>query len=126
MQNLAKWAGRVISALTACLMIADGIINLAWPQLLAPHMAADGWPPARLLPIAVMALTGGLLYAIPRTTILGAILITGFMGGALAVHLRMTMTLIGPEIVAILIGAAAWVGLYLRDPRLRALFLARR
>jgi hypothetical protein len=89
-------------------------------------MAGDGWPPETVLPIAVLALSGGLLYAMPRTAILGAILITGFVGGALAVHLRVTMALIWPEIVDMLIGVGAWTGLCLRDTRLRALLLGRR
>ena len=125
MQDRAKWFGRVISTLTATIMIADGITGLFWPQLIAPEMAGDGWPPETLLPVAVLALAGGLLYAIPRTALLGAILITGFVGGALAAHLRVTLVIIWPEVVNILIGVAAWAGLYLRDPRLRALLSAR-
>lgn len=78
------------------------------------------------MPVAVLALTGGVLYAIPRTAIIVAIAITGFMGGALAAHLRMTLNVIWPEIVNVLIGIAAWGGLYLRDSRLRALMFARR
>jgi hypothetical protein len=122
----AKWLGRVISALTALVMIADGITGLFWPKLIAKAMAGDGWPPETVLPIAVLALTGGVLYAIPQTATLGAIVITGFVGGALAAHLRVTLTLIWPEIANILIGIASWAGLCLRDPRLPALLFDRR
>lgn len=125
MQDRAKWFGRAISTLTATIMIADGITGWFWPQLIVPEMAGDGWPPETLLPVAVLALASGLLYAIPRTALLGAILITGFVGGALAAHLRVTLVIIWPEVVNILIGVAAWAGLYLRDPRLRALLSAR-
>ena len=125
MPDRAKWLGLIISTLTALVMIADGITGLFWPHLIATEMAGDGWPPGTLLPVAVLALTGGLLYAIPRTAVLGAIVITGFVGGALAAHLRVTLVVIWPEIVNILIGVAAWVGLCLRDPRLRALLLGR-
>ena len=120
------WVGRIVSILTAFVMIADGITGLFRPDLLVSVMAGDGWPPETVMPIAVAALTGGLLYALPRTAFLGAILITGFSGGALAVHLRVTMDFIWPEMVNILIAAAAWTGLSLRDPRLRALLLGRR
>jgi hypothetical protein len=126
MQDRAKWLGQGISALTALVMIADGITGLFWPHPIATEMAGDGWPPETVLPVAVLALIGGILYAIPRTAILGAIVITGFVGGALAAHLRVTLALIWPEIVNILIGVAAWAGLCLRDPGLRALLLARR
>jgi len=107
-------------------MISDGITALIWPNMMETAMAGDGWPRETVLPIAVLALTGGILYAIPQTAMLGAIVITGFAGGALAVHLRVTLALIWPEIVNITIAVAAWTGLYLRDPRLRALLLGRR
>lgn len=125
MQDWTKLIGRMISALTALIMIADGIAGLFWPHLIAPEMAGDGWPPETLMPVAVLALTGGVLYAIPRTAIIGAIVITGFMGGALAAHLRVTLDVIWPEIVNVLIGIAVWVGLYMRDARLRAVMFAR-
>lgn len=102
-------------------MIIDGLAGLLRPQSFAAEMAADGWGPETLLPVAVIALASGVLYAIPRTALLGAILITGFVGGALATHLRVTQTLIVPEIVNVLLGVGAWGGLWLRDPRLRKL-----
>ena len=126
MQEQAKWLGRLLSALTALIMIANGISGLLRPDLMVSAMAGDGWPPETVLPIAVLSLSGGLLYAIPRTAILGAIVITGFCGGALAVHLRVTLHIIWPEIVNMLIAVAAWAGLFLRDSRLRTLLLGRR
>lgn len=125
MQEQAKWLGRLISALTALLMTANGISGLLRPDLMVSAMAGDGWPPETVLPIAVLSLTSGLLYAIPRTGVLGAIVITGFCGGALAVHLRVTLHLIWPEIVNLLIAIAAWAGLFLRDRRVRDLLLHR-
>jgi hypothetical protein len=126
MPGWTRWLGRIISGLTAAIMIADGMTGLFWPNLIAIAMTGDGWPPETVLPIAVAALSGGVLYAIPRTAFLGAILITGFAGGALAAHLRVTLSLIWPEIVNVLIAVAAWTGLYLREPRLRVLLLGRR
>lgn len=125
MQDRAKWVGWSVSALTALVIIADGITGLFRPSLIAALIAGDGWPPETVLPIAVLALVGGLLYAVPRTAVLGAIVITGFVGGALAVHLRVTLTLIWPELVNVLIGVAAWTGLYLRDARFRPLLSGR-
>ncbi len=125
MQGWPVWLGRTISALIAAVMVADGVVGLIFPHLIAAEIVGDGWPPGTVLPVAVLALTGGFLYAMPRTAVFGAIVITGFVGGALAVHLRVTLVLIWPEVVNILIGVGAWTGLYLRDPRFRALFLAR-
>ena len=126
MHDRARSLGRAISALTALVMVADGLTGLFRPDLIAAAMAGDGWPPATVLPIAVLALAGGVLYAIPATALLGAIVITGFAGGALAVHLRVTLHLIWPEIVNIVIAVAAWTGLALRDSALRNLLLNRR
>ncbi len=126
MQHQAKWLGRSISALVALVMIANGISGLLRPDLMVAAMAGDGWPPETVLPIAVLSLIGGILYAIPQTAVLGAIAITGFCGGALAVHLRVTMDLIWPEAINLLIAISAWTGLFLRDRRLRDLLLNRR
>ncbi len=126
MQHWVKWSGRVISTLTAFVMIADGVAGLVRPDLIMSAMAGDGWPPETVLPIAIAALTAGIVYATPRTAFLGAILITGFAGGAIAVHLRVTRVLIWPEIVNIAIAVCAWTGLYLRKPGLRALVFDRR
>lgn len=84
-------------------------------------MSADGWGSETLLPVAMLALVSGVLYAVPRTAVLGAILITGFVGGALSVHLGVTQEVILPEIINVALGVGAWGGLWLRDPRLRTL-----
>ena len=114
-------AGVVVSTLVALLMIADGLVGLLQPQVFAPDMSSDGWSSATLFPVAVLALVSGIFYAVPRTAVLGAILITGFVGGALAAHLRVTQAVILPEIINVVLGVGAWGGLWLRDPRLRAL-----
>jgi hypothetical protein len=114
-------AGIVVGALVVLVMIADGLVGLLRPQLIAPVMAADGWGSETLLPVALLALVSGVLHAIPRTAVLGAILITGFAGGALGAHLRVTQAVIWPEMVNVALGVGAWAGLWLRDPRLRAL-----
>jgi hypothetical protein len=120
-ETIGRRAGVVMSAIVALVMIADGLAGLLRPQLFAPNMASDGWGPETLLPVALIALVSGVLYAVSRTAMLGAILITGFVGGALATHLRVTQALILPEIINVALGVGAWGGLWLRDPRLRAL-----
>ncbi|KQU61742.1 hypothetical protein ASG67_00695 [Sphingomonas sp. Leaf339] len=114
-------AGVMISTLVALLMIIDGAVGLLHPQVFASDMSSDGWGSATLFPVAVLALVSGAVYAIPCTAVLGAILITGFVGGAIAAHLRVTQALILPEIVNVALGVGAWAGLWLRDPRLRAM-----
>lgn len=102
-------------------MITDGLIGLLQPSVFASDMASDGWGSETLLPVAMLALVSGVLYAVPRTAVLGAILITGFVGGALAAHLRVTQAVILPEIINVALGVGAWGGLWLRDTRLRGL-----
>lgn len=119
--KIAHRAGVVVSTLVALIMIADGLAGLLQPQMFASDMASDGWSSATLFPVAVLALVSGIFYAVPRTAVLGAILITGFVGGALAAHLRVTQAVILPEIINVVLGLGAWGGLWLRDPRLRAL-----
>jgi hypothetical protein len=114
-------AGLALSAVVSVLMIADGLAGLLRPQLMATEMASDGWGPQTLLPVAVLALVSGVLYAVPRTAVLGAILVTGFAGGALATHLRVTQEVIWPELVNVGLSLGAWAGLWLRDARVRAL-----
>lgn len=79
-------------------------------------MSSDGRGSATLFPVAVLALVSGVFYAVPRTAVLGAILITGFVDGALAAHLRVTQAVILPEIINVALGVGAWGGLCLRDP----------
>lgn len=121
MEKFMRRTGTALGAVVAFLMIVDGLLGLLRPQWFAPEMAADGWGAETLFPVALLALVSGVLHAIPRTAVLGAILITGFVGGALATHLRMTQSIILPEIINVLLGVGAWGGLWLRDPRVRRL-----
>lgn len=119
--------GRALSVLAVLVLLAD-----AGSQLLAitPVLNAAvsiGWPstPALWRVIGAVLAAATLLYAIPRTAFLGGLLVTGYLGGAIASHVRVGEDVVGPTIAAVVIAAVVWGGLWLRDERLRALARAR-
>lgn len=85
-------------------------------------MAALGWPPGHALPIGILELVLTLLYIYPRTNVLAAILFMGLFGGAMATQIRVGNPLFSHELFAVYLGLLMWGGLWLRDPKLRALF----
>ncbi|MFZ5781064.1 MAG: DoxX family protein [Pseudomonadota bacterium] len=119
--NLQIWTGRILSALVVLVLVADAAVNLFWPELLKATMEAEGFPPERAPILGVMLLVCAALYAYPRTAVLGAILITGFFGGAICVHFRTGGFVSPPQIVCLVIALLAWGGLFLRYPLIRAL-----
>ncbi|WP_421999587.1 DoxX family protein [Reyranella sp.] len=119
--NMQIWTGRVLSGLVVLVLLADAAVNLFWPELLKATMEAEGFPPERAPILGVMMLACAALYAYPRTAVLGAILITGFFGGAICVHFRTGGFVSPPQIVCLVIALLAWGGLFLRYPLIRAL-----
>ncbi|WP_421915503.1 DoxX family protein [Mesorhizobium sp.] len=119
----ALWTGRVLSGLIVLFMIFDGVIKLPPLDVVTQTMTQIGWPAdanvARLL--GVVGLVSTVLYAVPRTSVLGAILLTAYMGGAVATHLRIGSPLFSHTLFGVYLGVIVWGGLYLRDPRVRAL-----
>lgn len=117
------WAGRAMSALIILFMLFDGVIKLPPLDIVTQTSAQMGLPTdpgfARLL--GVIGLISTALYALPRTSILGAILLTGYMGGAIATHLRIGSPLFSHTLFGVYLGVLLWGGLWLRDPRLRVL-----
>jgi hypothetical protein len=116
------WTGRVISALLVLFLLFDAVIKL---MKIAPVIDAFkqlGWPTTLAVPIGIVLLACAVIYAIPSTSILGAILLTGYLGGATGTHLRAGQPFYFPLIFGVLV----WVGLYLRDARVRALIPFRR
>ena len=111
------WTGRIISALPVLLLLFAGTIKLIKPAPVVQGFAHFGYPEKLILVIGILELTCAVIYAIPRSAVLGAILLTAFMGGATATHMRIGEPFIAPVIVGVL----AWAGLFLRDERLRAL-----
>lgn len=117
----AVWTGRVLTFLVVLVLLADGITQIIQPPFIVEAMRHTGFDPASGAVLAPITLTCALLLAIPRTAVLGAILLTGFLGGAIAVHVRIGEIGTPPQIVCLLLGVAAWGSLYLRDSRVRAL-----
>jgi hypothetical protein len=117
--------GRVISGLAILFMIFDGVIKLPPIAEVITTLQQLGYPatPAFARGLGVLSLLCTLLYAIPRTSVIGAILLTGLLGGAIATHLRAQSPIFSHLLFGVYVGALVWGGLYLRNPRLRALLL---
>jgi hypothetical protein len=112
------WTGRVISALLVLLFGVFGVMKFQpVPPEAAQGLEAIGWKESQLPGLGILELACTILYAIPQTAVLGAILLTGYMGGAIATHVR-----VGEGVIPhIIIGVLVWLGLFLREPRLRAI-----
>jgi hypothetical protein len=104
------------------LLFSAGIKLVRQPGAIEVFVGKWGFPDGSLVAIGVLELACVLVYLIPRTAVLGAVLITGYLGGAVATHVRASEAFVAPLVVGIL----AWVGLYLREPRLRELLPLRR
>ena len=115
------WIGRILSALVVLALLADAGMQFLAPQFLKAEMEASGFSPSLAMPLGVIMIACALFYAVPRTAMFGAILITGFLGGAIATHFRMGEIGSPPQLICLLLGAMTWGGLYLRVPPLRAL-----
>lgn len=118
---LTVWIGRILSALVVVILLADAAVNLFAPELIGAEMAAVGFPVELAPVLAALMLLCAAAYAYPRTSVLGAILVTGFFGGAVCLHLRIGEIGSPPQLISILIGVLAWAGLFLRDPNVRAI-----
>lgn len=111
------WAGRIASALPVLLLLFSGVMKLLKPAAVVTEFGRLGYPESVILGIGILELLCTVVYLIPRTAVLGAILLTGYLGGATATHVRVG----DPFIFPIIFGGLLWLGLYLRDERLRAL-----
>lgn len=112
------WIGRGLSGLVVAFMLFDGIGKVAVEQHVAQAMAELGWPSGQTVALGVLVLLCTAIYVIPRTSVLGAILLTGFFGGATAAKVRIEDASL---FFSVVMGVLAWAGLYLRNDRLRAL-----
>ena len=114
------WSGRIMSALVIIALVADGAVQLFAPAQMATLSQETGFAMNLTRVVGAIALVCTILYAIPTTAVLGAILVTGFLGGAICAHFRIGELGSPPEIIALLLGVLTWGGLYLRDARIRA------
>ena len=121
-RNWTFWLGWVLSGLFIAFMIFDGSIKLALIQPVIDSMTALGYPVETARMLGVIGLVSTLLYAIPRTSVLGAVLLTAYLGGAVSAHVRIGSPLFSHDLFGVYMGLIAWGGLWLRNPRLRAVF----
>jgi len=115
------WAGRVLSGLMVAFLLMDAVMHLTKIEPVVQAFARLGWPIGMAVPLGLVELVCIALYVYPRSSILGAILLTGYLGGAVVTHLRVGSSLFGEMLFPVYIGILVWGGLYGREPRLRAL-----
>jgi hypothetical protein len=114
-------AGRIVSAIPALFLLLDGVGKLVKPTQVVEGTIKLGYTESVILPLGIVLLACTVVYLIPRTAVLGAILLTGYLGGAVATHVRVGDPLFTHILFPIYVGALVWGGLFLRDERLRAL-----
>lgn len=114
------WTARVMSGLLVAFMLMDSVIKLILIQPVIDTMTQMGLPVAMARPIGAIELAATLLYAVPRTSVLGAVLLTAVFGGAITSHWRLDSPLFSHTLFGVYLGLLAWGGLWFRDPRVRA------
>ncbi len=115
------WTGRIISAVVVLFLLFDSVIKFIKPAPVVEASAHLGLPDSLVVVLGIILLACTAIYAIPRTSILGAILLTGYLGGAVATHLRIGDPLFSQALFPVYMGVLLWGGLFLREDRLRAL-----
>ena len=118
MSSMHLWVGRIMSGLPGLFFLVDGVMKLFKPPVVVQATIELGYPESVIVGLGVTLLASTVLYLIPHTSILGAILLTGYLGGAVATHVRVG----GPAfnvVFAVTVGALVWGGLWLRDGQLR-------
>lgn len=120
------WTGRVLSGLAVLFMLFDTVIHAIRGPQVVQGFAQLGFPLSIAIPLSTIEFIGIVLYVIPRTSALGAILLTGYLGGAVAAQVRIGAPLLGFVLAPVYVALFLWGGLYLRDERVRALIPVRR
>lgn len=121
-----KWVGYALNGLVVAFMLMDSTMKLLMLDVVTLTTEQLGWAGEKAFPLGVLLLIITVLYVIPQTSVLGAILITGYLGGAVATHVRIDSPLFSHVLFGVYLGVMMWGGLWLRDPRLRALFPLKR
>lgn len=115
------WAGYIVSGLPALFLLMDAVMKFVQPAEVVRTTTELGYPASTILPLGVVLLVCTILYLIPRTSVLGAILLVGYLGGAVATNYRLSKPLFTHVLFPVYLGILLWLGLYLRDRRLRDL-----
>jgi DoxX-like family len=115
------WAGRIMSALPVLFLLMDGVMKLAKPDFVVKATVQLGYPENVIFGLGIVVLVCVILYVVPRTAVFGAILLTGYLGGAVATHVRVGDPLFSHTLFPVYFAMLLWGGLYLREERLRAL-----
>lgn len=118
----ALWTGRVLSAIAVLLLAFDSLGKLLEVAPVVEGSTALGYPASLVFTLGVILLLCVVAYAIPRTSVLGAVLLTGYLGGAIATHLRVENPLFTHTLFPVYVAALVWGGVFLREARLRVLF----
>lgn len=113
------WTGRTLSGLAAAFCLMDGGMKLFKPRVVVDATLQLGYPESAIVGIGMALLACTILYLIPRTAIFGAVLLTGYLGGAVATYVRVSGPLFN-IVFPVIFGCVIWGGLYLRDKRLRS------
>jgi hypothetical protein len=116
----ALWTGRIMSFLPALFLLLDAAMKFTKPEMVVKTTVELGYPASVITGLGVVLLISTVLYWIPQTAVLGAILLTGYLGGAVATHVRVGAGLF-PICFPVVFGVLLWGGLFLRDERLRQL-----
>lgn len=119
----ALWIGRILTAIPVLMLLLSAAMKFAKPTSVTEGFVQLGWPLTSIFGLGILELVCMILYMIPLTAVLGAILLTGYLGGAIATTLRLGDP---ASAFTVLLGVMVWGGLYLRDPRLRALIPLRK
>jgi hypothetical protein len=115
------WPGRILSGIPVAFLSFDGVIKLIGIEPVVESFLRLGYSPSVAIGIGLLEIACTVAYVVPRTAVLGAILLTGFLGGATATHVRVGDPLLSHVLFPFYVGALLWAGLLLRDTRLRAL-----
>jgi hypothetical protein len=118
-----RWTSYIMSGLVILFMLMDSIMKFVQPKEVIDGTLALGFGEQHIMTIGILGLTSTLLYAIPRTSIIGAILLTAYFGGAVATHFRLNNPLLTHTLFTVYLGILVWAGLWLRNSKLRELVL---
>lgn len=125
---LQAWGGRAMSGIAILFLLVDGAIKLVPLQPVTDTMQTLGWPtdPTLLRVLGAIQILATLIYANPQSAVLGAVLLTGYLGGAIATHLRIGSPLLTHTLFGVYIGLLVWGGLWIRSPALRDVLSGKR